>query len=54
VILAVGARKERHSASYPAEPAAIRHGAGVPDAQTSARDHYATFGPPRSGPAPRI
>lgn len=54
VILAVGARTERHSARYPVETAAIRHGAGVPDARTSARDHYATFGPPRPGPAPDL
>jgi uncharacterized cupin superfamily protein len=54
LILAVGARKERGSARYPVEPAAIRHDAGVPDESTSARDHYATFGEPRRGPAPDI
>jgi uncharacterized cupin superfamily protein len=52
LVLAVGARKERGSARYPHEPAAVRHGAGVPDATTSARDHYATFGTPRPGPPP--
>jgi uncharacterized cupin superfamily protein len=52
LILAVGARRERGSARYPVAAAAIRHGAGVPDAQTSARDHYVTFGTPRPGPPP--
>ena len=54
LILAVGARKEKGSARYPVEPAAIRHGAGVPDEETSARDHYATFGTPKPGPAPPL
>jgi uncharacterized cupin superfamily protein len=54
VILAVGARREKHGARYPVEPAAIDRGAGVPDGETSARDHYATFGPPEPGPAPEI
>jgi uncharacterized cupin superfamily protein len=54
LILAVGARKEKGSARYPVEPAAIRHGAGVPDDETSARDHYATFGTPKPGPAPQL
>ena len=52
LILAVGARREKGSARYPVEPAAIRHGAGVPDADTTAREHYATFGTPRPRPAP--
>ena len=53
LIVAVGARRERGSARYPFEPAAAKHGAGVPDEQTSGRDHYATFGTPhRSGPRP--
>jgi uncharacterized cupin superfamily protein len=54
LILAVGARKERGSARYPVEPAAIRHGAGVPDESTSARETYASFGDPRRGPVPDI
>jgi uncharacterized cupin superfamily protein len=54
LILAVGARREKGSARYPVEPAAIRHGAGVPDAETTARDHYATFGAPEPGPAPEL
>jgi uncharacterized cupin superfamily protein len=54
LIVAVGARRERGSARYPFEPAAAKHGAGVPDEQTSGRDHYATFGTPRPGPAPAL
>ncbi len=54
LILAVGARKEKGSARYPVEPAALRHGAGVPDESTSARETYASFGEPRPGPAPDI
>jgi uncharacterized cupin superfamily protein len=54
LILAVGARTERGSARYPCHPAAVRHGAGVPDEETSARDHYATFGTPRPGPPPAL
>jgi uncharacterized cupin superfamily protein len=52
LILAVGARKEPGGARYPFLEAAVRHGAGVPDQETSARDHYATFGTPRPGPPP--
>ena len=52
LILAVGARKEKGSARYPVEPAAIRHGAGVPDESTAARETYASFGEPLPGPAP--
>ncbi|MGO9956535.1 MAG: cupin domain-containing protein [Solirubrobacteraceae bacterium] len=54
LVLAVGARKEKGSARYPVEPAAVRHGAGVPDASTSATEIYARFGEPRPGPAPDI
>ena len=54
LIFAVGARKEKGSARYPVEPAAMRHGAGVPDAETTARDHYATFGAPQPGPPPEL
>ncbi len=54
LILAVGARVEKGSARYPVEPAAIRHGAGVPDSSTPAQEVYARFGPPRPGPAPPI
>jgi uncharacterized cupin superfamily protein len=51
LILAVGARKERGSACYPVEPAAIRHGAGIasPDEVP-----YARFGEPVRGPAPDL
>jgi uncharacterized cupin superfamily protein len=54
LILAVGARKEKGTARYPVEPAAIRHGAGVPDESTTATEMYATFGEPRRGPAPEV
>jgi uncharacterized cupin superfamily protein len=54
LILAVGARKEKGSARYPVEPAAIRHGAGVPDASVTPQETYARFGEPRPGPAPAI
>ncbi len=54
LIFAVGARKEKGSARYPVDPVAIRHGAGVPDESTSARETYASFGEPRPGPAPDI
>jgi uncharacterized cupin superfamily protein len=54
LVLAVGARKEKGSARYPVEAAAVRRGAGVPDASTSATDVYASFGEPRSAPAPEI
>ena len=52
LILAVGARKEKGSARYPVEPAAIRHGAGVPDESTSASEVYESYGRPEAGPAP--
>jgi uncharacterized cupin superfamily protein len=54
LVLAVGARKEKGSARYPVEPVAIRHGAGVPDPSVSPQETYASFGPPRPGPAPAI
>jgi uncharacterized cupin superfamily protein len=54
LIVAVGARTERGSARYPFEPSAVRHGAGVPDETTSAREHYATFGTPQPGPPPPV
>ncbi len=54
LVLAVGARKEKGSARYPVEPAAVRHGAGVADATASPDEAYARFGAPRSGPAPEI
>jgi uncharacterized cupin superfamily protein len=49
VILAVGARKERGSARYPVEPAAVRHGAGVASTDEAP---YARFSEPVTGPAP--
>lgn len=54
LIVAVGARKEKGSARYPIEPAAVRHGAGVPDPSVSSQEAYARFGPPRRGPAPAV
>jgi uncharacterized cupin superfamily protein len=54
LVLAVGARKQKGSARYPVEPAAIRHGAGVPDESTSADQAYARFGDRRPGPSPEI
>jgi uncharacterized cupin superfamily protein len=54
LVLAVGARKEKGSARYPVEAAAVRRGAGVPDASMSATDVYAGFGEPRPQPAPEI
>ncbi len=52
LVLAVGARKEKGSARYPVEPAAIRHRAGVPDASITPQETYARFGEPQPGPAP--
>jgi uncharacterized cupin superfamily protein len=54
LVLAVGARKEKGSARYPVEAAAVLHNAGVPDAHTPPADVYARFGEPHSGPAPDI
>jgi uncharacterized cupin superfamily protein len=54
LILAVGARREKRSPRYPFLAAAVRHGAGVPDHETSARDHYATFGAPQPCPPPPL
>ena len=54
LVLAVGARKEKGSARYPVEAAAVRHGAGVPDASTTATDVYASYGEPQPAPAPEI
>jgi uncharacterized cupin superfamily protein len=51
LVLAVGARKERGSARYPVEPAAIRHGAGVASAGETP---YARFAEPVRGPAPDL
>ena len=52
LVLAVGARKEKGSARYPIEAAAVLRNAGVPDATTSPMDVYARFGEahPRSAP----
>ena len=50
-VLAVGARKERGSARYPVEPAAIAHGAGV---TVEGAEPYARFSTPRVGPPPPV
>jgi uncharacterized cupin superfamily protein len=52
LVLAVGARKERGSARYRADPAAIRRSAGVETETASAADAYAHVGPARAGPPP--
>ena len=54
LVLAVGARKQKGSARYPVEQAAVRHGAGVTDPTASPDEAYAAFGEPRRGPAPAI
>ena len=54
LVVAVGARVERGSVRYPVEPAAIRHGAGVPDATASADEACARYDEPQPGPAPHI
>lgn len=54
LVLAVGARKEKGSARYPVEAAAVRHGAGVEHPVTSAAEAYERFSEPRPGPAPDI
>jgi hypothetical protein len=52
LILAVGARVEKHSARYPVDETAIALGAGLPDEQTTADEVYASHGEPARGPAP--
>jgi len=52
LVLAVGARKERGSARYPVDDAALRHGAGVERPTDSAAEAYAGRREPRPGPAP--
>jgi uncharacterized cupin superfamily protein len=54
LVLAVGARKEKGSARYPIEAAAVLRNAGVPDATTSPMDVYARFGEAHPGSAPDI
>ncbi len=54
LVLAVGARKQKGSARYPVEPAAVRHGAGVSVASVSPDEAYAGFGKLLPGPAPEI
>ncbi len=49
-ILMVGTRTPSAGVRYPAEPAAVRHGAGVGAVTDSPKEAYARFGP--VGPAP--
>ena len=51
LVLAVGARVERGSARYPAEPLALAHGVGVPEGETP-DGVYARWGDEVPGPAP--
>jgi uncharacterized cupin superfamily protein len=52
LVFAVGARKERGSARYPVESAAIHRGAGVDEATATAVEAYARFSSPAIGPPP--
>jgi len=54
LVFGVGARKEKGSARYPADPVAIAHRAGVPDESTTAQETYDSFGEPAPGPAPDV
>jgi uncharacterized cupin superfamily protein len=51
LVLAVGARKEKGTARYPVEAAAVRHDAGV---EQETDKPYARFTQPERGPAPEI
>ena len=53
LVLAVGARKEKGSARYPADATAIRRGAGVEHDSDDAGEVYERrFGKVRTGPPP--
>jgi uncharacterized cupin superfamily protein len=54
LVLAVGARKEKGSARYPADPAAQRHGAGVERDTDSAAEAYADWPDERRRAAPPL
>jgi uncharacterized cupin superfamily protein len=51
LVLAVGARGKK-GLRYPANEAAIRHGAGVEQDTSSPAEAYARFSEPKEGPAP--
>jgi uncharacterized cupin superfamily protein len=51
LVLAVGARKEKGSARYPVDAAAVRHRAGV---EHEDEVPYARYSEPKSGPAPEF
>jgi uncharacterized cupin superfamily protein len=52
LVLGMGARQG--AATYPVEPAALRHGAGVEEYIGPEGGGYARFGPPEIGPAPPL
>jgi hypothetical protein len=51
LVLGVGARKEKGTARYPVDPAAVRHKAGV---ERETDEPYAGYGEPRRRPAPDV
>lgn len=51
VVLAVGVRGKGHG-TFPVDEAAVRHGAGVKEATTSAREAYTGYSEPEEVPAP--
>jgi uncharacterized cupin superfamily protein len=52
LVLAVGARGEKGTVRYPADPAAARHGASVATDTASPAEAYAAFADPQPGPPP--
>jgi uncharacterized cupin superfamily protein len=52
LVLAVGARNQRGSVRYPADPTAARHGASAKSDTASPAEAYAGFEEPRPGAAP--
>jgi uncharacterized cupin superfamily protein len=53
VVLAVGERGKAHG-TFPVDEAAIRHGVGVTEATSSAREAYAGLSPMQEVPAPEL
>ena len=51
LVLGVGARKEKGTARYPVDPAAVRRKAGV---ERETDEPYAGYGEPRRHPAPDV
>jgi uncharacterized cupin superfamily protein len=54
LVVAVGARTGKASVRYPAQTAAIRHGAGVAETTASPDEAYARFSVPQRGSAPEL